>query len=270
MRFPLVHRALHQAYLPIVAASNRAATLHYCCNDKDFAWGPVGPHDHLNNNSLVPPSSHPHVSEPHTHEIQPQVLLIDAGCEFNNYASDITRTMPVGNNGRFTPTSGEIYDLVLAMQNAAFNLIKPGVHWDRVHLECHKVLVRRFLKLGIFKNGTETEILNSGVSAAFFPHGLGHSLGMDVHDVPEASKPAKNETIPKEDIGHEKLYPALRLRLPLEIGMVVVSHYLSLSYPSKVADTNIKHIFRPLNQVSTSTNISLPLSAIRSILTWKY
>jgi Xaa-Pro dipeptidase len=131
--------------------------------------------------------------------------------------------MPVGNNGHFTPTSSQIYDLVLSMQFAAFNMIKPGVHWDRVHLECHKVLVSRFLELGLFKNGSKEEILNSGVSAAFFPHGLGHSLGMDVHDAPEASRPAKNDTIPKEDIGHEKLYPALRLRLPLQVGMVVVS-----------------------------------------------
>lgn len=115
------------------------------------------------------------------------------------------------------------------MQKAAFKMIKPGVHWDRVHLECHKVLVSRFLELGLFKNGTKEEILNSGVSAAFFPHGLGHSLGMDVHDAPEASRPVENETIPRENIGHEKLYPALRLRLPLQVGMVVVSFFFFIS-----------------------------------------
>ncbi|KAF9443891.1 prolidase, partial [Macrolepiota fuliginosa MF-IS2] len=215
--------SIHQAYLPIVAASTRAATLHYCCNDKELAWGPVGPTDHLNNQSLtVPPSHpHPHVSTPHTTEIQPQVLLIDAGCEYTNYASDITRTMPVGNSGRFTSTSGAIYDLVHAMQAAAFGLIKPGVHWDRVHLECHRVLIRGFLALGLFNGGSEEEILKSGVSGAFFPHGLGHSLGMDVHDVPEASKPAKNPTVPKEDVGNESFYAYLRLRLLLEVGMVV-------------------------------------------------
>ncbi|KAF5349943.1 hypothetical protein D9756_009213 [Leucocoprinus leucothites] len=212
--------APHQAYLPIVAASSRASTLHYCCNDKDFAWGPIGPRTHVNNRAFAPRSAHHHVSEPHTNQIHPQVLLIDAGCEFNYYASDITRTMPVGNGGRFVKETANIYDIVHEMQKAAFDMIKPGVHWDRVHLECHKVLIKNFLRLNLFK-GTEEEILKSGVSAAFFPHGLGHSLGMDVHDVPEASRPEKNDTIPKTDAGSEKLYTYLRLRLPLEAGMVV-------------------------------------------------
>ncbi|XP_006457038.1 hypothetical protein AGABI2DRAFT_229306 [Agaricus bisporus var. bisporus H97] len=235
--------SIHQAYLPIVASAARAATLHYTCNDKDFAWGPVQPTDHLNNNSFTQ-TSHPNAAG---QEIDPQVLLIDAGCEVNNYASDITRTMPVGNNGRFTPISGQVYDLVLEMQKAAFNMIKPGVHWDRVHLECHKVLVNKFIELGLFKNGTKEEILNSGVSAAFFPHGLGHSLGMDVHDAAEASRPANNETIPKENIGHEKLYPALRLRLPLEAGMVVTvepgvyfhQHLIAPTRNSKYVDVEV-------------------------------
>lgn len=76
----LYSSAMHQAYLPIVAASTRASTLHYCCNDKEFAWGPVKPHDHKNN-------GHIH----HTDEDKnfvPQVLLIDAGCEWNYYAAD--------------------------------------------------------------------------------------------------------------------------------------------------------------------------------------
>jgi Xaa-Pro dipeptidase len=110
----LIHRhsAVHQAYLPIVAASTRASTLHYCCNDKEFAWGPVKPHDHHNSNELA-----------HTHsegekDLAPQVLLIDAGCEWDCYASDITRTMPVGNGGKFTPEARDIYNLVLDMQKA--------------------------------------------------------------------------------------------------------------------------------------------------------
>ena len=93
--------------MPIVAASTRASTLHYCCNDREFAWGPVQPHDHKNQNDFA---------HGHTKEINPQVLLIDAGCEWNNYASDITRTMPVGNGGKFTPEARAIYELVLEMQ----------------------------------------------------------------------------------------------------------------------------------------------------------
>lgn len=71
--------AIHQAYLPIVAASTRASTLHYCCNDKEFSWGPVGPHDHHNRDTFTRGSER---------ELDPQVLLIDAGCEWTNYASD--------------------------------------------------------------------------------------------------------------------------------------------------------------------------------------
>jgi Xaa-Pro dipeptidase len=111
-------------------------------------------------------------------------------------------------------------------------VIKPELHWDAVQLLCHRILVRGFQKLGIFRaEMEEAVILASGISAAFFPHGVGHSLGLDVHDVPSASKPLPNPTIGRDgvDIGHEKFYEYLRLRLPLEVGMVVVRLiYLSL------------------------------------------
>ncbi|EPQ53142.1 Creatinase/aminopeptidase [Gloeophyllum trabeum ATCC 11539] len=213
--------ASHQAYLPIVAASTRAATLHYCCNDREFAWGPVKPHDHQNKD---------HFSNGADKELNPQVLLIDAGCEWNCYAADITRTMPVGNGGKFTPEAHEIYSLVLEMQKASFDILRPGLHWDAVQLLCHRVLVRGFQRLGIFKSpsspnsgswNSEEAIIASGVSAAFFPHGVGHSLGMDVHDVPSASKPKVNDTIKGTELGNEAFYTYLRLRLPLEEGMVV-------------------------------------------------
>lgn len=71
--------SINQAYLPIVAASSRASTLHYCCNDKEFSWGPVRPHDHHNREAFARGSEK---------ELDPQVLLIDAGCEWTNYASD--------------------------------------------------------------------------------------------------------------------------------------------------------------------------------------
>lgn len=110
--------------------------------------------------------------------------------------------------------------------------LKPGLHWDAIQLLCHRTLVRGFQRLGIFKTpnspnsgswNAEEAILASGVSSAFFPHGVGHSLGMDVHDVPSASKPENNETIARLPLGHESFYTYLRLRLPLEKGMVVVS-----------------------------------------------
>lgn len=147
--------------------------------------------------------------------------------------------MPVGNGGRFTPEAAAIYDLVLEMQSESFKILRPNLHWDAVQLLCHRVLVRGFQKLGIFhapnaqagpsvpsgpgSRYSEEAIIASGVSTAFFPHGLGHSLGLDVHDVPDTSKPEVNPTIKLDGIGHPDFYRYLRLRLPLEAGMVVVS-----------------------------------------------
>ncbi|GBE85793.1 Probable Xaa-Pro aminopeptidase [Sparassis crispa] len=213
--------SVHQAYLPIVAASTRASTLHYCCNDREFSWGPVNAQDHKN---------HDHLAHDDSRQLNPQVLLIDAGCEWNCYASDITRTMPVGNGGKFTPEARAIYALVLEMQRLSMEALKPGLHWDAIQLLCHRTLVRGFQRLRIFKSpqsthsgswNAEEAILASGVSSAFFPHGVGHSLGLDVHDVPSASKPEKNDTLGGIELGHESFYTYLRLRLPLQEGMVV-------------------------------------------------
>jgi len=91
-----------------------------------------------------------------------------------------------------------------------------------LHLKSHEILVEEFIKLGIFKGDFKT-VLESGISAAFYPHGLGHSIGLDVHDVPSASKPEKNVTIPQSSTQNPEFYRYLRLRLPLEVNMVVVS-----------------------------------------------
>ncbi|KAH9935829.1 Creatinase/aminopeptidase [Amylocystis lapponica] len=207
--------AVHQAYLPIMAASTRALTLHHCCNDCEFAWGPIKPHDQHNHGYLG-----------HNDEMRfiPQVLLIDAGCEWNCHASDITRTMPVGNGGKVTPEARAICEL------AAMVILKPGMHWDAVQLLCHRTLMRGFHRLGIFYTpespgsgswNAEEAILASRVSTAFFPHGLWHSLGLDVHDVPSASAPAITGAV----LGHASFYTYLLPRLPLEEGMIVVLSY---------------------------------------------
>ncbi|CAG7850633.1 Probable Xaa-Pro aminopeptidase PEPP; AltName: Full=Aminoacylproline aminopeptidase; AltName: Full=Prolidase [Serendipita indica DSM 11827] len=199
--------SIHQAYLPIVAASTRASTLHYCCNDKQFSWGP---------------DIHSDADLEHDHQecLAPQVLLIDAGCEWRNYASDITRVTPVGNGGKFSPEARAIYATVLKMQLACIEAAKPGVHWDHLHLKSHEILVEELIKLGILVGDYKT-VLESGVSAAFYPHGLGHSLGMDVHDCPSASKPTENKTIPASSSQNPEFYRYLRLRLPLAENMVV-------------------------------------------------
>ncbi|KAF8556697.1 Creatinase/aminopeptidase [Imleria badia] len=248
--------AVHQAYLPIVAASTRASTLHYCCNDRPFAWGPLHYRDTANTGNLA--HAHPHDDGNEGKELLPQVLLIDAGCEWDCYNSDITRTMPVGNGGKFTEEAKKVYELVLRMQAESFKIAAPGTHWDDVQLLCHRALVDGFLNMGIFKDPDGTigglnghtnvtkatiksrealskEILLTGLSTAFFPHGLGHSVGLDVHDVPSASRPdgsgkyfvGDDDRVSGLPGGHKDFYKNLRLRLELQAGMVVVSrHYL--------------------------------------------
>ncbi|KAG1727777.1 Creatinase/aminopeptidase [Suillus paluster] len=266
--------AVHQAYLPIVAASKRAATLHYCCNDRDFTWGPVKPHDHLNHGALA------HGPAPER-QLEPQVLLIDAGCEWDCYSADITRTMPVGNGGKFTEKSKQIYSLVLEMQQKSIATLRPGVHWDTIHLLCHQILVEGFLSLGLFK-GSKDEILRSGISSAFFPHGVGHSLGMDVHDVPSASKPVDNTTIPQDNVGHPKFYTYLRLRLPLAEGMVVTvepgiyfhEHLLKAVEESEYVNHDLLKEYREMGGVRIEDDVLITsdgcenLTKVRSDVEW--
>lgn len=139
--------AKNQSYHAISASGRAAATLHYVYNDAPLAGK-------LN-------------------------LLLDAGCEWDCYAADITRTFPI--NGKFSKESREIYDIVLKMQKDCIAMLKDGVLWDDVHLLAHEVAVDGLLALGILK-GSKEEILRARTSVAFFPHGLGHYLGMDTHD----------------------------------------------------------------------------------------
>lgn len=99
-------------------------------------------------------------------------------------------------------------------------MVKPGIHWDTLHLHAHKVLVDGFISFGIFKGSAE-ELLQSGLTAAFFPHGLGHSLGLDVHDSRQYLK-REYIDLPKESKSTpDKLYTYLRIRQPLATGMVL-------------------------------------------------
>ena len=147
----------NQAYPAIVAGGVNAATLHYVKNDAPLAGK-------LN-------------------------VLIDAGAESNCYGADITRVIPLqsdnGNNikdGKFSPESRAIYALVLRMQEAAFAMMRPGIEWADIHAQVHRVLIRGLLDLGILHGATEQELFDARASVAFFPHGLGHLLGMDTHD----------------------------------------------------------------------------------------
>lgn len=110
-----------------------------------------------------------------------RLLITDAGAESAlHYASDFTRTTPVG--GKFTTKQREIYEIVLAANNTATSLVKPGVTYLSVHLEAAKVIANGLKNLGLMK-GDIDEAVKNGAHALFFPHGLGHMMGLDVHDM---------------------------------------------------------------------------------------
>ena len=122
-------------------------------------------HNHYHGNILVPE----------------RMLVIDAGAESEyHYASDITRTVPVG--GEFSQRQKEIYDIVLAANMAAIKAVKPGVFFRDIHLLTAREITRGLTALGIMK-GDVDEAVGNGAHTMFFPHGLGHPIGLDVHDL---------------------------------------------------------------------------------------
>ncbi|WP_295472305.1 Xaa-Pro aminopeptidase [uncultured Pseudomonas sp.] len=108
------------------------------------------------------------------------LVLIDAGCEIDCYASDITRTFPV--SGRFSAEQKAIYELVLKAQQAAFDAIGPGRHWNEAHEATVQVITAGLVELGLLK-GDVAQLIEDGAHRAFYMHRAGHWLGMDVHDV---------------------------------------------------------------------------------------
>ncbi len=108
------------------------------------------------------------------------LLLIDAGAEYQGYASDITRTFPV--NGVFSEPQLELYNLVLAAQLAAIDAVQPGNHWNDPHDAAVKVLTKGMVKLGLLQ-GRPAQLIKDGEYRRFYMHRTGHWLGLDVHDV---------------------------------------------------------------------------------------
>ena len=109
-----------------------------------------------------------------------RLALCDAGCELNDYCSDNTRTMPV--NGKFTQRQLEIYSIVEACHDYVLEVAKPGVKYADVHFAVCRLMTDRLKELGLMKGDTE-EAVRAGAHAMFLPHGLGHMMGMDVHDM---------------------------------------------------------------------------------------
>ena len=108
------------------------------------------------------------------------LLLIDAGCEYQYYASDITRTFPV--NGRYSPAQRAVYEVVLGAQQAAIAACIPGNHWNDPHDAAVRVITQGLLSLGFLK-GKLAKLIKDGAYREWFMHRTGHWLGMDVHDV---------------------------------------------------------------------------------------
>ncbi len=144
------------AYTSIVAGGSNACVLHY-----------------VDNNSLLNDGD---------------LLLIDAGCELNGYASDITRTFPV--NGKYSGPQRDIYELVLAAQAAAIKQVKPGNEWEDPHRAAVEILAQGFIDLGLCQ-GTRDAVIESGDYKKFYIHRTGHWLGMDVHDVGDYKRDGK-------------------------------------------------------------------------------
>ncbi len=110
-----------------------------------------------------------------------RLLVADAGAESaRHYASDITRTIPVG--GRFSRRQRDIYEIVSAAQEAGIRTMRPGVTFKEAHLKAAGVIASGLKDLGLMK-GDPAEAVNAGAHALFFPHGLGHNMGLDVHDM---------------------------------------------------------------------------------------
>jgi Xaa-Pro aminopeptidase len=137
------------AYTPIVASGNNANVLHYIENNRECKDG--------------------------------DLLLLDTAAEYANYASDLTRTIPV--NGRFTDRQKAVYNAVLHVKNEATKLLVPGVLWKEYHIEVGKMMTAELLKLGLLdKADVQNEDKNWPAYKKYFMHGTSHHMGLDTHD----------------------------------------------------------------------------------------
>ena len=139
--------AYSDAYTSIVACGNSANTLHYLANNKPL--------------------------------VKNELILIDAGCEYEYYASDITRTIPV--SGKFTKPQKELYNMILDVQMKIIDMISPHVKRSLLQKKSEELLCRGLIDLGILK-GDYKKLFKNKKYKKYFPHGIGHWLGIDVHD----------------------------------------------------------------------------------------
>jgi Xaa-Pro aminopeptidase len=148
------------AYWPIVAGGPAACTLHYVANDARLEKGTL--------------------------------LLIDAGCELDGYAADITRTFPVG--GRYSRAQRDVYQIVLAAQRAAIERVAPGNGWNEPHDAAVRVLAQGMIDLKLL-SGSLDEVLEKETYKRFYMHRTGHWLGLDVHDAGDYKRSGQWRTL---------------------------------------------------------------------------
>ena len=181
------HGAQSPAYPSIVAAGANACILHYAAGSTELRAG--------------------------------ELCLIDAGCELDGYASDITRTFPA--DGRFTPAQRELYDIVLAAQDAAAAATRPGARQRDAHHAAVRVLAQGMLDTGLLDRkvaGDLDAVVESAAYRQFYMHGTGHWLGRDVHDVGDYASLGEVPVEQPDGLGKRALMRPSRL---LEPGMVV-------------------------------------------------
>jgi Xaa-Pro aminopeptidase len=149
-----------------------------------------------------------------------RLMLTDCGAETAlRYASDFTRTTPVG--GKFTQKQREVYQIVLDANNAATAACKPGVTYQQIHLLAARVITEGLKNLGLMKGDTD-DAVKAGAHAMFFPHGLGHMMGLDVHDMEDLGQVYvgyDDQTRPIDQFGTAYL----RLGRKLEKGFVITN-----------------------------------------------
>jgi Xaa-Pro aminopeptidase len=181
------HGSQFPAYTSIVAAGANACILHYRAGDAELKPG--------------------------------QLCLIDAGCELGGYASDITRTFPA--DGKFTPAQRTLYDIVLAAQDAAIKVTKPGKRFTDPHDAATRVLAQGMLDVGLLskaKHGKVDDVLESGAYRQFYMHRTGHWMGMDVHDCGDYTEPGSKPREEKDALGQLVMKKPPRI---LRAGMVL-------------------------------------------------
>eukprot|EP01126_Amoeba_proteus_P032820 TRINITY_DN3204_c0_g1_i4.p2 TRINITY_DN3204_c0_g1~~TRINITY_DN3204_c0_g1_i4.p2 ORF type:complete len:257 (+),score=55.59 TRINITY_DN3204_c0_g1_i4:878-1648(+) len=138
----------HDAYLTIVGSGKNSAILHYNRNSEIIKDG--------------------------------DLVLVDAGCEYFCYASDITRTFP--SNGKFSQDQKMIYGIVLNVQKELISMVIPGRDFRNLCSKASELLVEGLIEVGIIHSCTSSEAIKKGLDRIFMPHGLGHLMGLDVHD----------------------------------------------------------------------------------------